>query len=63
MCNSVIVLNNVRNGQRYCKLYTLIYDPNEKMWIFEFSLGMCSMELHNFVSSLNEYCPLERALD
>ena len=35
-----------------CKLYSLIYDPNGKMWIFEFSLEMCSTELRSLVSSL-----------
>ena len=40
--------------QECCKLYSLIYDPNGKMWIFEFFLGVCSMELHSLVSS-HEY--------
>ena len=35
-----------------CKLYSLIYDPDEKMWIFGFSFGVCSTELHNLMSSL-----------
>ena len=35
-----------------CKLYSFFYDPNGKMWIFEFSLGVCSMELRGLVSSL-----------
>ena len=35
-----------------CKLYFLIYDPDGKMWIFEFSLGVCSTELRSLVSSL-----------
>ena len=35
-----------------CKLYSLIYDPDGKMWIFEFSLGVCLMELRSLVSSL-----------
>ena len=35
-----------------CKLYSLIYDPDGKIWIFEFSLGVCSTELHSLVSSL-----------
>ena len=34
-----------------CKLYYLIYDPDRKIWIFEFSLGVGSMELRNLVSS------------
>ena len=33
-------------------LYYLIYDPDGKIWIFEFSLGLCSMELRSLVSSL-----------
>ena len=32
--------------------YALICDPNEKIWIFGFSLGVCSTELRNLVSSL-----------
>ena len=39
-------------AKRCCKLYTLIYDPDGKMWIFEFSLGVCSTELRSLVSSL-----------
>ena len=35
-----------------CKLYSLICDPDGKMWIFGFSLGVCSMELRNLVPSL-----------
>ena len=35
-----------------CKLYSLIRDPDGKMWIFEFSLGVCSTELRSLVSSL-----------
>ena len=35
-----------------CKLYSLICDPDEKLWIFGFSLGVCSTELRNLVSSL-----------
>ena len=35
-----------------CKFYSLICDPDGKIWIFEFSLRVCSMELHNLVSSL-----------
>ena len=35
-----------------CKLYSRIYDPNGKIWIFEFSHGVCSMELCSLVSSL-----------
>ena len=35
-----------------CKLYSFICDPDEKMWIFGFSLGVCSTKLHNLVSSL-----------
>ena len=35
-----------------CKLYSFICDPDEKIWIFEFSLGVCSTELRNLVSSL-----------
>ena len=35
-----------------CKLYSLICDPDGKMWIFGFSLRVCSMELRNLVSSL-----------
>jgi hypothetical protein len=34
------------------KLYSVIYDPDVKMWIFEFSLVMCSMESHSLVLSL-----------
>ena len=34
-----------------CKLYSLIYDTDRKIWIFEFSLGMCSTELRSLVSS------------
>ena len=33
-------------------MYSLIYDPDGKMWIFEFSLGVCPMELRSLVSSL-----------
>ena len=36
----------------YCKLYSLIYDPDEKMWIFEFLLELCSTKLRSLVSSL-----------
>ena len=35
-----------------CKLISLICDPDEKIWIFRFSLEMCSMELRNLMSSL-----------
>ena len=35
-----------------CKLYSLIYDPDGKIWIFVFSLGVCSMKLRSLVSSL-----------
>ena len=35
-----------------CKLYSLICDPDEKMWIFGFFPGVCSTELRNLVSSL-----------
>ena len=35
-----------------CKLYSLICNPDLKMWIFRFSLGVCSTELRNLVSSL-----------
>ena len=35
-----------------CKLYSLICGPNEKMWIFGFSLGVCSTEPCNLVSPL-----------
>ena len=35
-----------------CKLYSLICDPDRIMLIFLFSLGMCSTELRNLVSSL-----------
>ena len=35
-----------------CKLYSLIYDPDGKMWVFEFSLGVCLIELCSLVSSL-----------
>ena len=34
------------------KLYSLIYDPDGKMWILEFSLGVCSTKLRSLVSSL-----------
>ena len=43
-----------------CKLYSLIYDPNEKIWIFEFSLGVCSMELCSLVTSLGYLVSNER---
>ena len=33
-----------------CKLYSLICDPDGKIWIFEFSLGMCSTEPSKLVS-------------
>ena len=36
---------------KYCKLYSLIYDSDGKIWIFEFSLGVCSMELRSLVSN------------
>ena len=35
-----------------CKLYSLIYDPDGKMWIFGFSPGVCPTELCNLVFSL-----------
>ena len=35
-----------------CKLYSLICDPDGKMWIFRFSLGVCPIELCNLVFSL-----------
>ena len=35
-----------------CKLISLICDPDEKIWIFRFSLGVCSTELFNLASSL-----------
>ena len=35
-----------------CKLYSLICDPDGKIWIFEFFLGVCSTELRSLVSSL-----------
>ena len=37
---------------KFCKLYSLICDPDGKMWIFGFSHGVCSIELRNLVSSL-----------
>ena len=46
----------------YCKLYSLIYDPDEKMWIFEFSLGVCSTEQHDFVHSLGYLVSNERQI-
>ena len=41
-------------------LYPLIYDPEEKIWIFEFSLGVCSTELRSLVSSLKYLVSNER---
>jgi hypothetical protein len=38
--------------QGYCKLYSLICDPDVKIWIFEFSLAVCSTESHGLVFSL-----------
>ena len=35
-----------------CKLYSLICDPDGKMWIFGFSPRVCPTELRNLVSSL-----------
>ena len=37
---------------KYCKLYSLIYDSDGKIWIFEFFLEVCSTELRSLVSSL-----------
>ena len=34
-----------------CKLYSLICDPDGKIWIFGFSLGVCSTEPRNLVPS------------
>ena len=38
-----------------CKLYSLICDPDRKIWIFGFSLGVYSIELRNLVSSLEYF--------
>ena len=35
-----------------CKLYSLICDPDVKIWIFGFSPGVCPTELSNLVFSL-----------
>jgi len=35
-----------------CNLYSLIYDPDGRMWLFEFSHKVCSMEIRSLVSSL-----------
>ena len=43
-----------------CKIYSLIYDPDGKMWIFEFFLEVCSTELHSLVSSLGHLVSNER---
>jgi hypothetical protein len=37
---------------RMYKLYSLICDPDVKMWIFEFSLAVCSTESRSLVLSL-----------
>jgi hypothetical protein len=47
-----VVLKVVKEWQGYCKLYSLICDPDVKMWIFEFSLVMCSTKSHSLVLSL-----------
>jgi len=44
--------NGCKKWLKCCKLYPLICDPDEKMWIFGFSLGACSTELRNLGSSL-----------
>ena len=43
-----------------CKLSSLIYDPDGKIWIFGFSLGVCLTELRNLVSSLGYLVSNER---
>ena len=43
-----------------CKLYSLICDPDGKMWIFEFSPGVCPTELRNLVFSLEYLVSNER---
>ena len=43
-----------------CKLYSLICDPDRKMWIFGFSLGVCSTELRNLVSFIEYLVSNER---
>ena len=35
-----------------CKLYSLICDPDGKIWMFRFSRWVCPTELRNLVSSL-----------
>ena len=42
------------------KLYPLICDPDEKIWIFGFSLGVCPTKLRNLVSSLEYLVSNER---
>ena len=42
--------SDARNDLKCCKLYSLIYDPDGKMWIFEFFPGVCPMEPSNLVS-------------
>ena len=37
---------------KYCKLYSLIYDPVRKSGFSSFLLGVCSTELRSLVSSL-----------
>ena len=35
-----------------CKLYSLICDPDGKMWIFGFSPGVCPTRPRNLVSAI-----------
>ena len=44
--------SDIRNDLRMCKLYSLICDPDEKMWIFGFSPGVCPTGPCNLVFSL-----------
>ena len=37
---------------KYCKLYSLICDPDGKIWIFGFSHRVCPTELRKLVFSL-----------
>ena len=41
-------------------LYSLTYDPGGRMWIFEFSLGVCSTKLRSLVTSFKYLVSNER---
>ena len=46
------IKSDVRNSSEWCKLYSLICDPDGKIWIFGFFPGVCPTEPSNLVFSL-----------